>query len=786
MGTGNSAPAGGAPPGETSSPRPDKQSKIEQLERKEKQLWRISLLVLVLLAAALAFNSWEALLTLPERTMRDLAALPASVFAIIVIFAAYLWHKKREVAELHAEIRGMRASAEAPPTASQVERLLDVVSRSQMDFRNLVDGLEELVLNISLDGKIRAANRAVARTLGIPFREIVGHELAAFLEEAPDLLLKNVAAHVLDRRTWSGVIRLRAAATGNSCFLDCTFGPILDGREVVGISCLGRDITRERETEIRFTELFESLQEGVYFTTPDGKLLDANPTLVRMLGFSSKAELLQVNVQDLYVNPEDRSGLLAELNDKTAVREREIVLRRKDGSHLYCLDTSTACRDGKGRIIRYQGTLVDISQRREMEHRLHQEKEFARRLVDSLPDLVVVLDRQGSYTYVSPRISEVLGFEPEELLQQKLGERTHEDDQPTLLAVHRDLLEGKRVYATVEYRTLHKNGTWRIMRATACALRDAEGRITGVIATARDMTEVKRLEQQVTQSEKLAAMGQMIAGVAHELNNPLTAILGINDLLRERIADESARRQLELVQRQARRAAEIVQNLLTFARPPAPSRTRLNLFDLVMHTLQLHEYSLHVNHITIDVQPPADIAPEGMWVLGDSNQLMQVILNLIVNAEQAIHEVREHGQLRVRFGASDESGRNAVWVSFFNDGPPIPAEILPKIFDPFFTTKRPGRGTGLGLSICMAIVREHNGTIDARTFPEGGAEFRITLPLQTARNSLSPALLTPAALDTPAPGFSDSQRAISPPAENGNGTPVAAKESASLRGPCVE
>jgi two-component system NtrC family sensor kinase len=252
------------------------------------------------------------------------------------------------------------------------------------------------------------------------------------------------------------------------------------------------------------------------------------------------------------------------------------------------------------------------------------------------------------------------------------------------------------------------------------------------------MTDLKKLEQQVSQSERLAAMGQMIAGVAHELNNPLTAILGINDLLREKAADDALRRQLDLIQKQARRAAEIVQNLLTFSRPRAPRRTPVRLDELTLHTIQLHEYSLQVNNVQVDYHAEQSLPP----VLGDSNQLIQVFLNLIVNAEQAIREVREHGKLRVRI----ERAGSGVQVAFQDDGPGISPAILPRIFDPFFTTKRPGRGTGLGLSICMAIMREHGGNIEVRTQPEGGARFTLTFPCATESDDTTPDTHQPASI----------------------------------------
>ena len=714
--------------------KPGKGSHMEKLEREESALWRMVVLFLVLLATGLALNSWENIQTLPKQAYERLSVIPASVFILVALFAAHVWKKRQEISELRSFVRGMRARDERPPSEEQLEKLLGVISQSQQRFREMVDSFDDVVIAVGLHGEIQAANRRFAELVGRDFPEVVGHSLQEFFDEPDMERAAQGLQSFFERRAWRGVVRARLTHTADIRYFDCTLRAVVKKGEVAGISVIAQDVTYERESEARFTQLFETLQEGVYFSTPEGKLLDANPALVRMLGHTSKEELLDVNVSELYFYPQERVPLLEELNRNASIRERQITLRKKDGGAIQCLDTSSAIRDSSGKVVRYQGTLVDITQRTEMEKRLHQEKEFARRLVDSLPDLVVVLDKQGRYTYVSPRIREVLGFTPEELLQKNLGERTHEDDKVAMRMLHEELVAGKTTYATLDYRTLHKDGTWRYLRATSSPLFDAEGQITGVIASARDMTEMKQLEQQVIQSEKLAAMGQMIAGVAHELNNPLTAILGINDLLRERAADEDSRRQLELVQRQARRAAEIVQNLLTFARPPAPHRARLKLTELVQHTLQLHEYSLRLNNIRVDFDPAKDAPADLPTIVGDQNQLMQVMLNLVVNAEQAVREVRDRGTIRVRVGhqrlSGDSPTESNIWVSIQDDGPGIPPEILPKIFDPFFTTKRPGRGTGLGLSICMAILREHGGTIEATNAPEGGALITVTMPVR--------------------------------------------------------
>ncbi|MCL5288646.1 MAG: PAS domain S-box protein [Acidobacteria bacterium] len=634
--------------------------------------------------------------------------------------------------ELPAQPVAEAAPANVQDRLLRLEALFQVVSRSQQGYRELIDSMDDVMFSASLDGEIRAVNQRFAELAELPFRDLVGRNLESIIEEPTREMAERALARFIERRFWQGTLRIRMRKTSGVRYFDCTLRGVIKDGKVVGVSGLARDVTYERESEARFTQLFETLHEGVYFSTPEGRLLDANPALVAMLGYENKDELLQQNVFDLYMDASERSGLMQELDEQRTLREREIVLRRKDGKPLICLDTSTAIRDTSGKVLRYQGTLVDITQRREMERRLHQEQEFARRLVESFPDMIVVMDREGKYTYVSARMKEQLGYEPEELIGKTLGERTHADDRKVLQEMHRELIEGKRAYGTVEYRTLHKDGSWRTVRGTASPLSDASGNIIGVIASARDITDLKRLEQQVSQSERLAAMGQMMAGVAHELNNPLTAILGINDLLREKATDEVVGRQLELIQKQARRAAEIVQNLLTFSRPRAPRRAQVRLDDLLLHTIQLHEYSLHVNNIKVDYT----VEPGAHPVLGDSHQLMQVFLNLIVNAEQAIREVNKQGTLRVRV----EQVGDEQHVSIQDDGPGIPAGILPRIFDPFFTTKRPGRGTGLGLSICMAIMREHGGAIEARSLPEGGALFTLSFP---AVNGDSPAVTEP-------------------------------------------
>jgi PAS domain S-box-containing protein len=691
------------------------------LARRERSLWRLSMVVLGALALALALVSRGWLKDLPY----NLEALPLGLVILVALFGWYTWMKSKELSELRGLVRGIEQRSIAAGTdGKQVEQLFSLITRSQQGYRDLIDTFDDHLFSLSLGGEIMAANRSFSALLDAPFPTLVGKRLEDFVDLPQGhgvAEAKKALPQLIERRHWSGVIAVQLKKESTPRYFDCVFHAIVRDGAVCGVSALARDVTAERESETRFTELFETLQEGVYLAVPDGHLTDANPALVRLLGYESREDMIGLPLSDLYSDPAECAADQAALAQEGLIRGRQLALRAKRGEEVTGLHSISAIRDTTGNIVRLHGTVVDLTEHKEMERRLRREREFARRLMDSLPDLVFVLDRELRYTFASPSLKDVLGYEPEELICSRLGDRADPEDCPALLAMFRELIAGRGTHGTIEYRSRHKNGEWRLMRTTVRPVVDTEGRIEGVIASARDITEQRHVEQQLVQSERLAAMGQMIAGVAHELNNPLTAILGVTELVREGVEEPGMRRQLDLAHRQARRAAHIVQSLLTFSRPPSPRKVPLQLNDALQRTLQLHEYSLRTNNIALDFEQRADLP----LVMGDMNQLMQVFLNLITNAEQAILEVRDRGTVRVRLEPAGEFVR----IMFQDDGVGISRDILSKIFDPFFTTKRPGRGTGLGLSISMAIVREHGGNITAEPLSTGGSVFVIALPV---------------------------------------------------------
>ena len=612
-------------------------------------------------------------------------------------------------------------SAFASVGEAQHNKLVEVISRSQHNYRDLIDNLDHAVFTLAMDGEIRVANRRLSELVDVPFPQLIGCRLTDFIETPTRAQLQQWLPRLLKSGSWSGIIPVKLKKDRESRHFQCWVQAVSEDAGFTSIIGWARDVTSERQSEIRFTELFAALREGIFLSSPDGELLDVNPALVRMLGYESKQDLQSMNLRDVYLDPEQRDSLVREVLEKNAIEDRAIILRRKDGRAIHCLISSAATRDTNGRVLRIQGTIVDVSERRQMEAHLHKEQEFVRSLVASFPDVIAVLDLAGVYTFMSPLVQDVLGRPATDFLGKSLGESVHPDDAAKLRSTFQKVALGQGTDTQFEYRTKHANGTWRVLRASASPLYDAAGKISGVVASARDVTESKRTEQQASQKEKLAAMGEMMAGVAHELNNPLTAILGISDLVRERAVDKSMRHQIDTVLKQARRAATIVQNLLVFSRPSILKQTKVQIDLIVKQALDAQRPSLQQKKIKVEFHAAPGLPP----IEGDPKLLVQGFSNLISNAEQAIGVSRDSGSLRISAALKD----GKIVLDFSDDGPGIAPENIGKIFDPFFTTRRPSGGTGLGLTISQAIVKEHGGKIEVESTPGAGATFRVLLPV---------------------------------------------------------
>lgn len=640
-----------------------------------------------------------------------------------------------------------------PMAGEHLQKLIEIISRSQQGFRDLIDHLDQAVFTLTLDGEIRVANVRFAEIIGVPFSDLIGHNLSEFLADPSFETIPERVQEFLRVGSWSGRLPIRLKRTNETHYFDCYLHAAAETERAVTVSGWARDITVLRDSELRSAELFESLHEGILFSTPGGEILDANPALVRMLGYDSKEELKGRNLTDLYFDPLHRSALISEIDAAGSVQDVEILLMRKGGKHIRCIGAARAIRDTSGTLVRIQATLRDITEQRLMEHELHKEREFGRRLIACFPDVIALLDTESRFTYVSESVRSVLGHPSNFFIGQRLGANSEPEDRAKLDAMMNSLLSGTSVRGQVEVHTTHADGTRRSFRISAAPLLDEAGKITGIVTSGRDVTESNLQDRQVAEREKFTAMGQMLAGAAHELNNPLTAILGVSDLLCDNSHDDLTKRQANLILKQARRAADIVQNLLAFSRPRASGLLPLRIEDVIQHIIAAQRAIFEQKGITVKFEAKPGLPP----VDADRKLLTQVFSNIIVNAEQAISAAKPSGTITITITYVGER----VCVTFENDGPTIPAESVGKVFDPFFTTKRPGGGSGLGLTICLAIVKDHGGTIEVDSPPSGGATFRVYLP-GASHSSLEKSVQVASAADRAAPEQERASKSSSP------------------------
>src|SRR5258707_15177817 len=321
--------------------------RLEQFERRQSELWRLTFFLLLVLSIVFALVSWDTIRSLAHR----FEALPIGLVVLVVLFGLYAWKRTQEISELRGLVRGIEQREAIPTSEKQLDQLFDVISRSQQGYRDLIDSFDDILLAISLDGQIRAANRSFADLVGASFPQIVGHSLSEFIEEGTGdagELAKRAMPRFLERRVWNGIVQIRLKGRNSIHYFDCVAHAMLRGDEVQGITVLGRDITALRKNEARFTELFESLHEGIYIATADDRLIDANPALARMLGYDSKEELLSRTFVDLLPDAEQGRPFRGHVDNQATGHGGEVTLSRQSGWRLVRLTTADAVPNAIG------------------------------------------------------------------------------------------------------------------------------------------------------------------------------------------------------------------------------------------------------------------------------------------------------------------------------------------------------------------------------------------------------------------------------------------------------
>jgi PAS domain S-box-containing protein len=437
----------------------------------------------------------------------------------------------------------------------------------------------------------------------------------------------------------------------------------------------------------------------------------------RITGYSA-TELLGMSWFDL-IHPEYQKTVMNRYRKRAegkVIRGLfEVYVIRKDGTEVP-IEITAGCTtlQGKQAHVIY---IRDITERKRVQRGMEQAAKEWRATFDAIPDMISIHDKDFKITRVNMAFANTVKMKPQEVIGQTCYELVHGTKEPWPECPHQQVLATGKI-CQKEYF----NPRLGIHMEVVCSpVFSEKGKVIGSVHIARDTTERKKMEEQLIATNRLASIGELAAGIAHELNNPLTSIIGFSELLLAKDVSPDVKEDLKVVNREAQRTAGVVKNLLTFARKHAPAKQLVDAHSILRAVLDLRAYEHKVSRIRVNTNLATDL-PE---IMADSFQLQQVFLNIIINAEYFMMEAHGRGNLTI---ATEQIG-NAIKISFTDDGPGIPEENLGHLFDPFFTTKDVGRGTGLGLSIGHGIISEHGGSIRAESKPGAGATFIIELPV---------------------------------------------------------
>ncbi|PYX23100.1 MAG: hypothetical protein DMG82_12420 [Acidobacteria bacterium] len=668
------------------------------------------------------------------------------------------------------EMDFLHTAASQVGIAAENLRLLEQVLRSQRQWMNTFDSIQDAILAHDAEFVITKANEALLQHLGLAPADVMGNPCEDAL---PHAFAKWTGCPYCSRGDVDFVEGPDPCFGGYSMVSTSSYSE--QGGKQKGTIHVIRDTTDRRSAEERYRLLFEQVQQGVFVATPEGKLLDCNDAFVQMLGYETREELMALNINsEVYVSAEQREAFRKEIDAHNFVRNFEVTLKRKDGAQLTAAESSFATRDGAGKVERYQGFLLDMTEKKRVEDEMRRRNRELNALnamaviatqsfdLDEILNLTLrqVISLFGAETgsiYLSDadettfrrragwgqRTEQRAGFNAVEfpngfgdLVMRSRTEVLTAEFLPHLPPLVADFVKadgpgswiwvllwskdspiGIMGISSLEARTYSSNDE-NMMVAVGRQLATTIEKVRLYEETCKAYEDLRKTQEQLLQSEKMSAVGQLIAGVAHELNNPLTAILGYAQLLESEGLNDRATDFVRKLFKQAQRTHRVVQNLLSFARQRKPQKTDVDIRKIVDETLALRDYDLKVNNIVLERETMVD-APS---VTADPHQLEQVFLNIINNAVDAILEGGKGGKLKVRIHSAD----GQVRVEFLDSG--VGIKDPNRIFDPFYTTKSVGKGTGLGLSICYGIIKEHGGDITAHNRAEGGACVEVKLP----------------------------------------------------------
>lgn len=630
----------------------------------------------------------------------------------------------------------------------ELDEIKERISSGERHYRNLFNSMRDVVIVADLDRNILDANQPALRNLfGYELDEVKGKP--ARMLYAGDEGYELTGREVFNTREFveGRIIEVAFKRKNDEIFVgEMQALKLVDdqGRPSGNIAMI-RDITGRkhmedmlRDSEERYRRITEAISDYIYTVrVENGRALDTHHSeaCFAVTGYTSREFaddpylwIRMVLQEDHDIVRKQAEQVLSGQTPKTI----EHRIARKDGAVRWVESVIVPYKDEGGALISYDGIVRDITERRKAEEALLESEERFRTIFDNSPFGISVAGSEGILIRTNPALRKMLGYSEEEL-HRDFSEITHRADIEKNMRLFREMVDGKREQYWMEKRYIRKDGGIVWANLTVTAIRDHKGTFKYNFAIIEDMTERKKLEDQLRHAQKMEAIGQLAGGVAHDFNNMLTAIIGYGHLLKLKLKDNAPLlHYIEQILSITERGSALTKDLLAFSRKQAVDLKPVKVNELVSRIGKLIP-----KFIGEDIELKIKLTSRQLIVLADSSQLEHVLINLATNARDAMHEggILSIETDQVSVSHEDikqlEYGTPGVYalISVSDTGTGMDKETLRKIYDPFFTTKEVGKGTGLGLAMTYGIVKQHSGYINAYSEPGRGTTFKIHLPL---------------------------------------------------------
>ncbi len=601
----------------------------------------------------------------------------------------------------------------------QAERAL---ASAEVRHRILIDQSRDGIVVLDEEGNVYETNRRFADMIGYPVEETrrlkvfdweyrwSPEQLRRMLQEIDE---KGAFAETRHRRKDGSTYDVEISSNAAS----------FDGQKL--IFCVCRDITERKKMEAELKQramLLDATTDNILLYDLEGNILYVNESFLRVHNLKREQVHHFESLDRLVLSISDDTSLdykkrIRVIKEKGEFNHERIKLN-PDGSRSYFQIRAQLIHLGARELI--LSVARDVTSYAEINKRLVESEHRLRILFEDAPDAYCLIDVEGRLMDANRAAEALTGYRREEAIGKSLFEM-HLFPENSVIEARKILERSVRGEATGpgELQIIQRDG-----KIIDTEIRTFPTRIEDrvhILVIVRDITERKRIQENLMVTDRLASIGELSAGLAHELNNPLTSVVGFSDLLLEKQLPDDIRENIQFMNREARRTSEVVKNMLTFARKHPALKQLIDINEVITRVLDVRAYEHSVSNIRVVKRLSADLPA----INGDFFQLQQVILNIVINAEYYMKEAHGSGMLTV----TSERVDTYVRLAIADDGPGIAPDNLRRIFDPFFTTKPVGKGTGLGLSICYGVISEHNGRLYAESVPGKGATFIIELPV---------------------------------------------------------